>query len=674
MKSLVVLLAVLTAGALWRAGQGTRVPEVPPAVTGPVTPHLDEDAPTPDPEEVLPGVKGRERVLVVGHRLRYTFDLDTRTHTEPSAGARESLHTGWSGLLELTYLGQEGDQHLFSAQLVPTRMDVEAGETPLTGDAALQVLQAMFERPLYVGQDVRGRVMAVHFDAAQDATARRLVRRLLAATQFVAEDGSRWSTEESDTRGDFESVYRAGGSANTYVKTKRRYLRATSPLLPRLQGHLDFALFTDGHVRDVTGSDVVERGGGSGLPRIREETRVAMINVGVDYRLSSLRPFHATRATLRAERLTASEAPAGGTGVSLEARDGLPRTERHTASEAPAGGTGVSLEARDGLPRTERLTASEAVPGGEGASLATRDRELVNGAKLDDLLPTLAKRERRDAARLTALFRVNLAEVDRAVTLLRQGASEEVHSEQILEALASAGTPEAQRALVSVLEGERIHPKTRAQAARAAGRMDRPSLLLGDALERVLEEATGDAGVRREAALSVGALSKALEVPEPGRSKALVEGLVRRCRAGSLETVVCLDALARAGALAGLDYVKSALVHPEAEVRGAATGALRSIPGAAVDALLDQVMLDDPSARVRALAVKAISQRVAGAHMEALARALRAERSERVRIEVVRLLGHLRTVEPPTMALLRDVAANDGSAKVRALAAALLGE
>ncbi|WNZ62285.1 HEAT repeat domain-containing protein [Myxococcus sp. MxC21-1] len=620
LKSLVLLLAVLTAAALWRAGQETQTPaspETPPAVSQ----SLGDEAPTPEPEEILPGVKGRERVLVVGHRLRYTFDLDLRTHTELSAGARESLHTGWSGLFELTYLGAEGEQHLFSGHLVPTRVAVAPGETLAPGDAALQALRGMFERPVYVGQDVRGRVMAVHFDAAQDAAARRLVRLLLASTQFVAEDGPRWSTEEPDSRGDLEAVYRAGGSANTYVKTKRRYLRAGSAALPRLQGHLDFTLFADGHVKEATGSEVVELGGAdTGLPRIREETRVALTHVGVDYLLSSLRPFDAVRATLRSERLTDSA-------------------------------------------------------GMEGASLEAWDRQLVKGAKLDELLRSLAKREALDTARLrlAALFRQNLAEVDRAVALIRQGSADAVRSEQMLEALASAGTPEAQRALVSVLEGERVRPKTRAHAARAVGRMERPSPLLGDVLERVVD-GTRDAGVRNAAALSMGTLSKALEVAEPGRSQALVEGLMRRCRTGTLEPEVCLDALARAGAPVGLAYVKSALVHPEAAVRGAATEALSAIPGAAVDALLDQVMLDDPSPRVRALAVKAVSQRVVSAHMEALARVLRAERSERVRIEVVRLLGQLQAVEAPAAALLRDVATNDGSSNVRALAASLLGE
>ncbi|WP_284663558.1 HEAT repeat domain-containing protein [Myxococcus sp. SDU36] len=516
MKSLVLLLAVLTAATLWRAGTATRTP-APPETPLAVSQSLDDDAPPLEPEENLPGVKGRERVLVVGHRLRYTFELDLRTHTEHPPGTRASLHTGWSGLLELTYLGAEGAQHLFSGRLVPTRLVVNAGETPAAGDAALRALRGRFERPVYVGQDVRGRVMAVHFDAAQDAAARRLVRLLLASTQFVAEEGARWSTEEPDSRGDLEAVYRAGGSANTYVKTKRRYLRAGSAVLPRLQGHLDFTLFADGHVREATGSEVVELGGGgTGLPRIREETRVALTNVGVDYRLSSLRPFESTRATLRSERLTE-------------------------------------------------------LAGMEGAKLGAR------------------------------------------------------------------------------------------------------ALLLGEELERVLDGAR-DAGVRNAAALSMGTLAKALEVPEPGRSQVLVEGLLRRCRAGTLEPEVCLDALARAGAPAGLAYVKSSLAHPDTDVRGAATEALSAIPGAAVDALLDQVMLGDPSSRVRTLAVKAVSQRVAGAHLEALARVLRAERSERVRIEVVRLLGHLRTVEPPTVALLRDVAANDGSANVRALAASLLDE
>ncbi|WP_426756104.1 HEAT repeat domain-containing protein [Myxococcus sp. Y35] len=616
LKSLVLLLAVLVGAAVWHAGTWTRRPDVPPAATGETWVPEDGEA-LSLPEDLRQGVKGQERTLVVGHRLRYTFDLDVRTSTQHVDGTREQAHTGWSGLLELTYLGAEGEQHLFSGLVVPTRVDLEGGEPAPPRDDVLRALQAMFERPMYVAQESRGRVVAVHFDAAQDAMARRLVRRLLAATQFVAEDGTRWSTEESDTRGDFESEYRAGGSANTYVKTKRRYLRASSPVLPRLQGHLAFTLFTDGHVREAVGSDVVELGGADAKrPRVREETRVALINVGVDYQLSSLRPFQAARATLHPERLPASAAPR-----------------------------------------------------------ASHERESVRGETLKDLLRRMATRKNRDAihSRLAALFHQDAGEVNQAVELIRRGATDEVRSEQVLEALASAGTPEAQRALTSVLEATQVRPKTRAHAARAVGEMERPTLLLADALSRALEEEP-DAAVRDAAALSMGALSKALELSEPGRSKALLEELLRSCRSGIPAPKVCLSALARAGSPLGMAYVKSALLHPDATVRGAATDALRAIPGASADVLLDHVMLNDPSAQVRTLAVKAVAHRVATAHLEALAQALRTERSERVRIEVVRLLGALQEVEAPARALLHDVAQYDTSGNVRALASALLGE
>jgi HEAT repeat protein len=165
---------------------------------------------------------------------------------------------------------------------------------------------------------------------------------------------------------------------------------------------------------------------------------------------------------------------------------------------------------------------------------------------------------------------------------------------------------------------------------------------------------------------------KGLEPVEPGRSRALLEQMLRRCHARTVGPVVCLRTLANAGAPEGLAYARSALLHPAPLVRGTATEALRTMPGAEVDGLLDQVLLGDPSARVRALAVAAISQRVAGPHLRAVAMALRAESSEQVRLEVVRMLGGWKAVDEVAAALLRDAADNDASERVRRLAATLL--
>lgn len=612
-QSVVLLLALLAGAGIWGAVSWLRSdPEgvlvaIPPPVTRPAV------APDPPPSEALrPGVKGRERVLTPGVRHQYTFDLDRRT-TEATDAGRRATHTGWSGALALTYLGSAGGQHLFSGQLVPTRVEAEEEETPALTDEARQRFHAMFEPPVYVAQDVRGRVLAVHFDAKQDASARRFVRTLLASTQFVAEDGSQWSTEETDPTGDFESEYRAGGAANTYVKTKRRYLRraphVTGP--PRTRGHLDFTLFEDGHVREVTGSDVVELGGGkAGLPHVRTETRVAMTCVGVDRHALALSSFQSARPGLKAEALSAQE-----------------------PASAP-------LDVKD--------------------------------ARLGDLVAQLAKKPEPQAhARLAALFRVEPAAAERAARIVRQGTADPALAGQVVEALASAGTHEAQRALVSILEDPRLRLETRAHTARVAGGVEQPTAELAEALTRLVD---GEDRLRTPAALAVGALAKALALSEPERGSELLDGMLERCGAKKLAPEVCLRALAQAGSPRALAYVKAALSHRLPLVREAATEALRAIPGAEPDALLDRVLLEDPDPRVRALAVVAISQRVAGPHMQAVTRALLEEPGEQVRLEVVRMLGGLRTVEPAAQALLQDAAENDPAANVRRQAAALLAE
>ncbi|MCP3137105.1 HEAT repeat domain-containing protein [Pyxidicoccus xibeiensis] len=609
LKSLLLLLAVLAGAGLWRVADRRMgaFPTEPQVTLVTSEPRI--------PKEVRQGVKGKDRVLIPGWRYRYLFDLDTRA-IGGVAGEPDVLHTGWSGTLDLTYAGAEGGQQLFQGRVVLTRVEMERGGTQVLGPDAQQLLRVMLERPVYVAQDTRGRVLAVHFPPTVDTTGRRFVRALLAATQFVAEDGSTWSTEESDTTGDFESEYRAGGSTNTYVKTKRRYLRSAAPgTPPRLKGHLAFTLFEDGHVKEAAGSDVMEV---SGTGRL--ETRVALTGVGVDRQPLSLGDFQAVRSTLKTERLAVAEPAEAST---------------------PAG-----------------------------------DRQLVGGATSAELLRLLARATQphaRDAtrARLAALFRLEPAELERATRMVRQGTASPELAGQLLEALGSAGTPESQRALVSVLEEARVRAELRTQAARVASRVQTPTLALAAALELALDGAR-DEEVKNAAALAVGAVVKGLEPMEPARSRELLEGVLKRCQARSVDPVVCLKTLANAGSPRGLAYAKSSLLHPSTKVRDAAMDALRTIPGAEADALLDEVLLGDPSPRVRTQAVAAMSHRVAGPHMKALSTALRLDSSAQVRMEVVRLLGGLKTVDELAVALLRDVAENDVSEEVRRLAASML--
>ncbi|GEN11329.1 HEAT repeat-containing protein [Myxococcus fulvus] len=317
LKSLLTLLALLAVVGLWSLESARDVPRAKLSLA-PLQPAPRFPSPPVLTPPVIPfGVKGVRRVLKAGLTHRYRFDLDTRTAEQlPGAEAgRTWRHSGWSGEVAVAYAGTEGGQHFFVARVRPTWVeDVE----PLV-EGSLRDFRADFERPVYVTQDERGRVVAVHFDLSVGARARSFMRRLVAATQFVAEEGRAWTTEEEDTTGDFEAEYRAGGSAHTYVKTKRRYLRTAVPVwapsgprgpglvVPRPRGHWDFTLDADGLVREVTGSDVVESGGGeTGLPLVRMETRVAMTHLGSEQRAAStLKDFHAARWS--AEVLSAPE-------------------------------------------------------------------------------------------------------------------------------------------------------------------------------------------------------------------------------------------------------------------------------------------------------------------------------------------------------------------------------
>ncbi|MFY2560324.1 HEAT repeat domain-containing protein [Corallococcus terminator] len=639
LKSLVPLIALLALVALWsfESPRGWK----PPATTQVISvshpaPRSDEPLPTVVPKTVPSGKRGRQRVLTPGLEHRYAFDLDVRSaeHIPGAETGRNWRHNGWSGVLELAYLGVEGGQHFFSARVEATRVEAEKS----LSEEALSAFRSQLERPSYVAQDSRGRVLAVHFEEGLETGARRFLRLLLAATQFVAEDGRSWSTEETDPTGDYESEYRAGGSANTYVKTKRRYLRTALPLwaptgprgpgvvVPRLRGHLDFMLDEDGLVREVAGSDVVEQGGReTGLPQTRAETRVALTRLETPRHTSlSMRMFREARGRLHAEPLTGLATP--------------------------------------------RV----------GAAAVEWDRRLVGEATLDVLLRVLEtetrEQERIQAReRLAALFRLLPAKAGLAARRVRQGAVKDGVVAQVMEALGSAGTPESQRELARLLGESRLRVTTRAWAATAAGKVAQPSAELTQALARAVG-ATKEGELRHAVGLALGSMVKGMERSEPGRALGVLDGLMGRCEAKRLDAETCLRALARAGSSRGLEYTRTALSHRSAEVRVAATEALGAMAGADVDVLLDRVLLEDPEVRVRAQAAVMISRRVAGPHLRAAAQSLRMETEPQVRAEVVRMLGTLLTVEHLAGELLRDVVARDDSEEVRRLASSFLAE
>ncbi|MCP3063430.1 HEAT repeat domain-containing protein [Myxococcus sp. K38C18041901] len=500
LKSLLTLLAVLAVVGLWSLESARDLPRERPSLA-PLQPAPRFPPPPVLTPPVIPfGVKGVRRVLKAGLTHRYRFDLDTRTAEQlPGAEAgRTWRHSGWSGEVAVTWAGTEGGQHFFVARVKPTW--VEDAE-PLV-DGALRDFRASFERPVYVTQDERGQVVAVHFDLSVGERARRFIRRLVAATQFVAEEGRAWTTQEEDTTGDFEAEYRAGGSAHTYVKTKRRYLRTAVPVwapsgaggpglvVPRPRGHWDFTLDEDGLVREVTGSDVVESGGGAtGLPLVRTETRVAMTHLGSEQRaVSTLKDFHAARARWSAEVLSSPEtsralSTESGEQPSSELLQTLARAVSKTNPPSPEQAHALAQAMTTMVGRVERpsFELARALARAVGTTTEPALRDAV-GLALGTVVRGL---ERSEPARAVELLD----------GLLRRCEARRLDARECLHVLARTGSSRgrdyARRSLADT------SPEVRAAATRALGAMK------GASIEALLDEVIltdKDAGVREQAA------------------------------------------------------------------------------------------------------------------------------------------------------------------------------
>ncbi|WNZ64080.1 HEAT repeat domain-containing protein [Myxococcus sp. MxC21-1] len=107
-------------------------------------------------------------------------------------------------------------------------------------------------------------------------------------------------------------------------------------------------------------------------------------------------------------------------------------------------------------------------------------------------------------------------------------------------------------------------------------------------------------------------------------------------------------------------------------MRQAAVEALRLLVDPAVDPLLAQRLLGDPSPEVRKAVVFAASFRPLGALLPALEQALRGDPSDGLRAELVQFLGSRVTTTLEVRPLLAWASQNDSNASIRQAALGFL--
>jgi HEAT repeat protein len=238
-------------------------------------------------------------------------------------------------------------------------------------------------------------------------------------------------------------------------------------------------------------------------------------------------------------------------------------------------------------------------------------------------------------------------------------------------ALAAAGSPEAQMALVRAITARHQDWPALAILVPELATVEKPTREAEQVLWDLVREAT-DENIRTTAELALGSMARRLAPVAPDRAAGIVAWSVQELdkTPGPQATRQLLLVLGNAGAVEAFPKVRPFLADPVPDVRAVAVWALRWMDTPEVDAFIARTLTADGDAGVRLEAARASSFRpLSSVLLMAHARVLETDTDTEVRREIVSTLAANRNRFPAIDNLLRTVAAEDLSREVRDAAA-----
>jgi hypothetical protein len=492
------------------------------------------------------------------------------------------------------------------------------------------------------------RLSELRVPEALSPMAATVYRHVAAGLQFAhaPDDSRRYTVEEYDATGRYLADYERGATSNVWRKSKQRYTKLLS--------HTASA--------DVSTSAF--------LPEIvRSQGEVRLTANG--------RPEHVK--LIDELILKGAQVPVASTvGIELEAKPPLPvrgtpdlaslltRTRRYLAEEPVADPTAARAldDARIGTLDFDTIVRElEKLSRAQKPVVVSDDPAAVTHDPTDDASKreTTAEEARLFGA-LAALFRKEPGAVTRAAALVR--AKSPVAS-VVMDALGSASTPEAHRALASLLAAKSGDAETRGRIIHALARVRKPTAEATLALKSVLEKEPFQAG----ALYGLGTHARLLR--DDGRTaeaSALGEFLTARLTraVGRPSLVTVLRAIANSGYDGALARVRPYLDDERDAVRSAAVRALQSMRDPSVDRLIAARLGDDASKDVRLSAIAAARLREPN---DALANAVAGAGSNaaepHIRYRAVETMARWVTKRPALRDTLERIARNDTEERIR---------
>ena len=266
---------------------------------------------------------------------------------------------------------------------------------------------------------------------------------------------------------------------------------------------------------------------------------------------------------------------------------------------------------------------------------------------------------------LVPLLRTDPKGVETVETWIRRG---DGLGRQLLDALSSAGTPQAQAALLRLVQNAETPKEQRLLTATSLIRTKRPS----PEVVRFLEEHLEDPLLGEHALFGLGTAARRLGEQGDGASAArLAQRLVRlleKSKEPQARTKV-LRAIANSGHSAAYAAAAAHLRDDDAAVRQAAVDAIRLMPGAEVDASLAERLRGDDSLNVRKAVVRNLRLREPTEATASALAAVAVEATEHsLRHDAVRRLVQWLPKRPELRAALESAAQKETVQQTKALA------
>jgi hypothetical protein len=503
-----------------------------------------------------------------------------------------------------------------------------------------------------------GRLAELFVPPGQGPMVSTTYRQVASAIQFARpkDESKSYTTHEYDTSGRYVAKYERSPDGRGWLKRKEKYgefLGAKSapsdrpiPMVPGVVSRNEMRLLASGRPESVTLNESVTLEG-TQMP-LSSTLAIELVALGE----SAAPPNHSDLVALldRAHRVAADEPI--GIAPSAEALDAarigeldfeeiLARLEQVANETAPQ----PDLDAE---PKTDEATPTE-------AERAEQETQVKEDSRLFLALSALLRQKPETVGKVTKAIRAKSAA-----------------SFALCDALASSSTPEAQKALVGLIDEKGLDPKLRGRVINALTRTPIPTDGSIAALKALIKE---DAFNRR-AIYGLGSFSRRLrDGGKTKQAKEIGEFLLARLALAKvpMHQVTVLRGIANSGHTAALPKLTPYVSSDQAKVRVAAVRALQAMSDPQVDGILATRMKSDASNDVRVSAIVAAQQREPSAELtNGLASAATDASDATVRFRAVELITRWLPKRPELRSTLERVARQDQEARVRDRAKAAL--